>query len=64
MKTFGFVLAAALAAGIALPSIASAKTIVIKRDGPRAEMRHGGRDHGWRHNDRKVIVINRGGHRY
>ena len=59
MKKFGFLVAAVIAAGVVAPSMASAETIVIKRDGPRAEMRH--RDHGFRprhrHHDRKVIVI-------
>jgi hypothetical protein len=60
MKKFGFLVAAVIAAGIVAPSMASAETIIIKRGGhhggPRAEMmRH--RDHGFRHHDRKVIIV-------
>ena len=66
-----YAFAAIAAAAIALPSVASAETTVIKkvyRDGPRAEMRH--HDRGWhrgwdrhhhRHADR-VVVIKK--HRY
>jgi hypothetical protein len=50
MKKFAFIIAAVVAAGIAVPSIASAKTIIVKRGG----MHH---DHGWHHHDRKVVVI-------
>jgi hypothetical protein len=66
MKKFGFLVAAVIAAGIVAPSMASAETIVIKhRDhgGPRAEMmRH--RDHGFRHHDRRVVVIKERHHRH
>ena len=70
MKTFGFIAAAVVAAGIAVPSIASAETVIIKhRDhGPRAEMMrhrdHGYRDHGRRHHDRKVVIIKERRHRH
>ena len=73
MKKFGLALAALGAVIIALPSIASAETVVIKRGGyhghhhgygARAEFR-GHRDRGWHrghgHRDR-VVVIKR--HRY
>ena len=71
MKKFGYVLAALGAIVIAAPSIASAETVVIKRDGyhhgygARAEFREH-RDRGWHrgwrgHNDRVVIVKR---HRY
>ncbi|CAN5485874.1 hypothetical protein BH11PSE4_BH11PSE4_03880 [soil metagenome] len=65
MKKFGLIIATVVAAGIVVPSMASAETIVIKhRDhGPRAEMmRH--RDHGFRHHDRKIVVIKKSHHRY
>ena len=74
MKKFGYVLAALGAIIIAAPSIASAETVVIKRDGyhqghnqgygARAEYR-GHRDRGyhrgWRGHDRgdRVVVIKR-----
>ena len=72
MKKFGLVLAAIAAVAVAVPSIASAETMVIKRGGfhhgdrgwdSRAEMRHGRGWHGdrhYHHHDR--IVIKR--HRY
>jgi hypothetical protein len=65
MKKFGFLVAAVIAAGIVAPSMASAETIVIKhRDhGPRAEMMPH-RDHGFRHHDRRVVVIKHRHHRY
>jgi hypothetical protein len=66
MKKFGFVIAALGVIAVAAPSIASAETVVIKRGyghhdrmGARAEVR---RHHGWRHHDRKVVVIKRGHH--
>jgi hypothetical protein len=65
MKKFGYVIAALGAIAIAAPSIASAETVVIKRGGDhhnfgaRAEM-HRDRDHGWRHHDRKVVIIKHG----
>lgn len=69
MKKFGLIIAALGAIAIAVPSIASAETIVVKRGGhhhgygARAQMHQ---DHGWhrgphREHDR-VIVIKR--HRY
>ena len=69
MKKFGFVVAALGAMVVALPSIASAETVVIKRGGhhwdrARAEYRvH--RDYGWHrgwHHDRNRVVIRE--HRY
>ncbi|MES2600461.1 MAG: hypothetical protein V4602_06595 [Pseudomonadota bacterium] len=80
MKKFGFVIAAVAALAIAVPSIASAQTVVIKTGergmhrghhhgeyrGARAHMpRHyGHRHHGHRHG-KKVIVIKRGhGHHH
>jgi hypothetical protein len=69
MKKFGYVAAALGAIAIALPSIASAETVVIKRGGhhwdhSRAEMRvH--RDYGWHrgwHHDHDRVVIRE--HRY
>jgi hypothetical protein len=64
MKKFGTIAAALIAVGIALPSIASAETVVIRhgdRDrGARAEMRV--HDHGWRHQERKVVIIKHGHH--
>ncbi len=68
MKKFGTIVAAAVAVGIALPSIASAETLVVRhgdRDRmARAEYRdhdHGWREHGWRHHD-KVVIIRHGHH--
>jgi hypothetical protein len=65
MKKFGYVAAALGAIAIALPSIASAETVVIKRghhhdwDRSRAEFRvH--RDNGWHrgwHHDHDRVVI-------
>jgi hypothetical protein len=59
MKKFGYVIAALGAIAIAAPSMASAETVVVKhrdhdRFGARAEMH---RDQGWRHHDRKVVII-------
>ena len=73
MKKFGYVLAALGAIVIAAPSIASAETIVVKRGGyhhgygARAEFREHrdfGRHEGWRHHDRKVVIIKKGHHDY
>ncbi|HAP14100.1 MAG TPA: hypothetical protein DEA80_10150 [Afipia sp.] len=76
MKKFGFVVAAVAALAIAVPSIASAQTVVVKTGdrgmhrghhhgeyrGARAEMH---RHHGWhRGHDKKVIVIKRGHHHH
>ena len=68
MKKFGYVIAALGAIAVALPSIASAETVVIKRGdhrhfGARAEFREHrdhGRHEGWRHHDRKVVIIKHG----
>jgi hypothetical protein len=74
MKKFAYVLAALAAMAVALPSIASAETVVIKRGGhhpgwhgARAQIHH---DRGWhrgwhnhRHGDR-VVVIKKRYHRY
>jgi hypothetical protein len=69
MKKFGYVAAALGAIAIALPSIASAETVVIKRgdhhwDRSHAEMRvH--RDYGWHrgwHHDHDRVVVRE--HRY
>jgi hypothetical protein len=74
MKKFGYVLAALGAIIVALPSIASAETVVIKRGGyghhhgygARAEYR-GHRDRGWHRGHRghgnKVVIIKKR-HRY
>ena len=71
MKKFGYVVAALGAMAVALPSIASAETVVIKHRGyhhdmdrARAEYRvH--RDYGWHrgwHHDHDRVVIHE--HRY
>jgi hypothetical protein len=72
MKKLGYVIAALGAIAIAAPSIASAETVVIKRGdhhryGARAEFREHrdfGRHEGWRHHDRKVVIIKKGHHDY
>jgi hypothetical protein len=72
MKKLGYVIAALGAIAIAAPSIASAETVVIKRGdhhryGARAEFREHrdfGRHEGWRHHDRKVVVIKKRHHDY
>jgi len=76
MKKFGFVVAAVAALAIAVPSIASAQSVVIKTGdrgmhrghhhsdyrGARAYMP---RHHGWHRGHKKVIVIKRGhGHHH
>lgn len=74
MKKFGYVIAALGAIAVALPSIASAETVVIRHGGgyhhgygARAEMH---RDRGWhegwrhRHADRVVIIKHRHHHEY
>jgi hypothetical protein len=70
MKKFGYVAAALGAIAIALPSIASAETVVIKRghhhdwDRSHAEFRMH-RDNGWHrgwHHDHDRVVIRE--HRY
>ena len=77
MKKFGYIIAALGAIAIAAPSIASAETVVIKRGGYHGGYHHGygahaefrehrdfGRHEGWRHHDRKVVIIKhrRGGY--
>lgn len=72
MKKIGYVLAAVGALAVALPTLASAETVVIKRGGhhhgmygARAEYgmhRDHGWHRGWRHRD-GVVVIKRG-HRH
>jgi hypothetical protein len=77
MKKFGYVLAALGAIIIAAPSIASAETVVIKRDGYHHGYHHSGaraefREHrdrgwhrGWRHsNAKKVVIIKKRHHTY
>jgi hypothetical protein len=71
MKKFGYVIAALGAIAIAAPSIASAETTVTKSGGDRhnfgarAEMhRDHGRHEGWRHHDRKIVVIKHRHHGY
>jgi hypothetical protein len=70
MKKLAYVFAALGAIAVAIPSIASAETVVIKRGGdhhrhwgggPRAEMRGPGWHH--RHRDR-VVIVKRHHHRY
>ena len=73
MKKFAYVLAALGAMAVAVPSIASAETVVIKRGGhhhgmygARAQIHHDrGWHRGWRHGhgDRTVIIKKRY-HRY
>ena len=78
MKKFGFVIAAVTAITIAVPSMASAQTVVIKSGergmhrgnhhseyrGARAYMpRHHGWQRGHGHN-KKAIVIKRGHHHH
>ena len=64
----GFAFAAIAAATLAMPSLASAETTVIKkvhRDGPRAEMRHHHHDRGFhRGHVKKVVIIKHRGHRH
>jgi len=69
MKKLGYVIAALGAIAIAAPSIASAETTIIKRGGDHAraefrEHRDFGRHEGWRHHDRKVVVIKKRHHDY
>ncbi|GKQ52212.1 hypothetical protein [Bradyrhizobium sp. Ce-3] len=69
MKKIGFVLAAIGTLAVAVPSIASAETVVIKRGhhhhwdrgwGSRAEMRHDrGWHRGWHHDHDRAVVIRR-----
>lgn len=64
MKKFGYAVAAIVALGVAVPTLANAETVIIKKKygGPRAEMRHHGwhGDRGMRHHHRhadKVVII-------
>jgi hypothetical protein len=60
MKKFGFVLAAVGALAVAVPSIASAETVVIKRGGHDRGMRHDrGWHRGWHHDHDRTVVIRR-----
>ena len=72
MKKFGYVVAVLGAIAVAVPSMASAETVVIKRggyhhhwEGARAEVRvhrDRGWHEGWRHHDHDRVVIR--DHRY
>jgi hypothetical protein len=75
MKKFGYVLATLGVIAIAAPSIASAKTVVIKRGahqhhllGARAEFREHrdfGMHRGWRHHHAdKVMIVKKRHHEY
>ena len=72
MRKFGYVVAALGAIAVAVPSIASAETVVVKRGGyhhdwnrSHAEVRvhrDRGWHEGWRHHDHDRVVIRE--HRY
>ena len=73
MKKFAYALAALGTMAVALPSIASAETVVIKRGGhhhgwygAHAQMHHDRGWHlGWRHgHGDRVVVIKKRYHRY
>lgn len=73
MRKLGYIVAALGALAVAVPSMASAETVVIKRHdhgGPyhaRAEFREhrdNGWHRGWRHHSDRVVVIRRGHHHY
>ena len=73
MKKLGYILAALGAIAVAVPSIASAETVVIKRGahhhmGARAEFREHrdfGLHRGWRHHRAdKVVIIKKRHHAY
>jgi hypothetical protein len=70
MKKFGYVIAALGVIAIAAPSIASAETVMIRHGGDRDHHRLYGaraemhRDHGWRHHDRRVVIIKHRHHGY
>ncbi len=67
MKKFAYVLAALGAMAVAVPSIASAETVVIKRGGhhhgwygARAQIHHDrGWHRGWHRGDRTVVIKKR-----
>jgi hypothetical protein len=67
MKKIGLTVAALGVLAVALPSMASAEDVVIKRHdhsmlGARAEYREHrdfGRHEGWRHHDRTVVIKHR-----
>jgi hypothetical protein len=73
MRKFGYIVAALGAIAVAVPSIASAETVVIKRGGhhhdwnrSRAEVRvhrdwHPGWHRGWHHDRDRVVIRD---HRY
>lgn len=64
----GYALAAVAAITLAIPSLASAETTIIKKvhrgDGARAEFRHHDRGLHRGHNKKVVIIKHRGGHRH
>jgi hypothetical protein len=70
MKKLGYVVAALGALAIAAPTLASAETMIVKRDhhgpyGARAEFREHrdmGWHRGWHHHDKVVIIKH--GHRH
>jgi hypothetical protein len=75
MRKLGLVIAAVGALAIAIPSIASAQTVVIKRGGHHHhDGWHGARAHmdrghhrGWRHGHHrgdKVVIIKKSRHHY
>ena len=71
MKKLGYAVAALGALVIAAPTLASAETVVIRRDhhgpyGARAEFREH-RDHGWHrgwHHRDRVVVVKRNHHHW
>jgi hypothetical protein len=72
MKKLGYIVAAVGALAVALPTLASAETVVVKGGhhhgpyGARAEYREH-RDHGWHrgwHHHDKVVVIKHGHHHW
>lgn len=56
MRKLGYVIAAISAIAIAVPSIANAETVVIKRHGHHDWHRDHGWHNGWRHHDRTVMI--------
>jgi hypothetical protein len=72
MRKLGLVIAALGALAVAVPSIASAETVIIKRGGhhhgwhgARAQVHHDhGRHYGWRHrhHSNKVVIIKKHRH--